>query len=205
MSEVSILVFDLGNVLLPFSYENMYARLEAVESGLGRRFKDFYAANYIAIHRRYERGGISDEEFITPILDTLDHKISRELFCSLFSKIFVENEPVTALLPALKRRYRLFLLSNTSKIHRMYGWNDYAFLSHFEKLFLSYELHALKPEPKIYQAVMNYTKAAPEEHLFIDDVLEYVEGARTIGWAGIHYTEYAHFIRDLKSNNILLD
>jgi putative hydrolase of the HAD superfamily len=193
----SIIVFDLGNVLIPFDYGIMMRRLDAYGAGLGDTFINFYRGHYTDIHRAYERGDISDEAFVNPILTALENKVTQEQFCVLFSEIFTENTDVTALLPLLKQRYRVVLLSNTSAIHRRYGWGHYPFLQHFEKLFLSNELRAVKPEPAIYQAVMDYTKAEPAEHLFIDDIAEYVQGARDMGWNAVQFTGYDKLVADL--------
>jgi len=88
--------------------------------------------------------------------------------------------------------------SNTNYIHRKFGWGSYPFVKHFEKLILSYEIGALKPEPAIYKAVEEYTKRPPEEHIFIDDVMEYAEAARNLGWDAIHFNSYEQTTEELK-------
>lgn len=203
MNTYSVIVFDLGNVLLPFDYTPLYSALEQLEAGLGSRFRAFYMDHYTDIHRAYERGDISDDEFLRPLLEVLKHKIGREEFCYLFSRIFTVNEDVAALLPALKKHYRVVLLSNTSEIHRRYGWKDYPFFVHFEKLFLSHEVRAVKPEPAIYDAVTAYTGAPPEQHLFIDDVQAYVDGAKARGWDAVQFTGYDTLIKDLNERGIV--
>jgi FMN phosphatase YigB (HAD superfamily) len=50
----------------------------------------------------------------------------------IYSKIFTVNEDVALLLPELKKKYKLILLSNTNEIHREYGWKDYSFLKYFD-------------------------------------------------------------------------
>ena len=110
---------------------------------------------------------------------------------------------MVALLEELGKRYRLVLLSNTNKIHRDYGWGQLPFLKHFEKLILSYEVHAVKPEPEIYRAVEAYTKMPPEQHLFIDDILEYTEAAKKLGWDAIQYLNYNQLVEEFKKREVL--
>ena len=75
----------------------------------------------------------------------------------------------------------------------------------FEKKFLSHEVGAVKPEAKIYKAVQQYTGALPEEHLFIDDVNDYVQGAKNVGWDAVQYTDYDRLVADLKARGIKMD
>lgn len=196
------IVFDLGNVLIPFNNQIAVDRLNKIEAGLGDRYKKFYAANYYH-HRDFESGKISNEQFLEIMLNVLEHKVDAEIYCKIFSEVFTVNEDVAALLPLLKKNYRVFLLSNTNAIHQKYGWEKYPFLIHFEKLFLSHEVGSVKPEAGMYEAVMKYTGDAPETHIFIDDISEYAQGARDCGWDAIQFTGYADLVAALKSRNII--
>jgi glucose-1-phosphatase len=198
----SVIVSDLGNVILPFSYDIAVDKLELIEKGLGHKFLTFLKSNY-DLHRRSERGDITSEEFIKIMLTALDNKVSKEEFCNIYSKIFVVNEPLVSLLAELGKRYKLVLLSNTNKIHRDYGWGNYPFLKYFDKLILSYEVHAVKPEPEIYKAVELYTKLSPETHLFIDDIAEYVDAAKKMGWDAIQFIDFEKLGKELTKRSIL--
>jgi glucose-1-phosphatase len=197
----SVIVFDLGNVLLPFDYNLMLNKLEKIEKNLGHKFLQFYKDNY-NIHRSFEKGELPEKKFISIMLESLKNKLDKESFCNYYSKIFVENKDVTSLLPELKKKYLLVLLSNTNSIHREYGWKDYDFIKHFSKMILSYEVKALKPEEKIYRAVENFTQKPSGEHIFIDDVREYSEAAKKIGWDAIQFITYENLINGFKEKGI---
>lgn len=204
MQKYKVIVSDLGNVLIPFDYDIMLRKIEAVEKGLGDRFQQRYKENY-DVHRKYEAGEINQEEFLKTMDEWLEHKIDTEEFLHIFSDIFTLNDKVIELLEKLKPHYRLMLLSNTNAIHQKYGWSKYTFLDMFEKKFLSHEVGAVKPEAKIYKAVQQYTGALPEEHLFIDDVNDYVQGAKNVGWDAVQYTDYDRLVADLKARGIKMD
>ncbi|MCW9096737.1 MAG: HAD hydrolase-like protein, partial [Ignavibacteriaceae bacterium] len=148
----SAIVFDLGNVLIPFDFKKALIKLDQVENGLGDRFNNFFKANY-NLHREFEKGKISDQDFIKRMLTIVDHKIDESTFCKYYADIFSLNEDVISLLPVLKKNYKLFLLSNTDSIHKKYGWEKYEFLKNFDRLILSFEVGWVKPEEKIYRAV----------------------------------------------------
>jgi putative hydrolase of the HAD superfamily len=202
MNKISVVVFDLGNVLIPFNYQIMINKLEVIELGLGQRFAEYYQSHY-EIHRNFEKGLIEEEDFINLMLETINYKIDGETFCKYYSEIFTINENVIELLPILKEKYKLVLLSNTNGIHKKYGWENYSFINYFDKLILSHEVKAVKPERAIYLEVEKYTNRPSEEHIFIDDVLEYVEGAKNMGWDGIQFLGYDYLIEQLKVRNLL--
>lgn len=202
MQKYSVIVFDLGMVLIPFNYNIAKNRLNEIEKNLGDKFLEFYKSNY-ELHRNFERGDISEEEFLNPILTELNNKIDKETFCKIFSEIFIINEDVASLLPELKKNYKLVLLSNTNSIHYEYGYKDYHFLKHFDKLILSHEARAVKPEEKIYRTVEEFTNRPSNEHFFIDDIEEYVNGAKRCGWNGTQFINYEKLVRELKEENIL--
>jgi len=198
----SVIVFDLGNVLIPFDYQIVLKQLNEIDSGLGVKFSEFFKNNY-HIHQSFERWEITTDEFISTLLKVLDNKLGTEEFCKIYSSLFTTNDDVIALLPELKKNYKLELLSNTNYIHQKYGYGHYEFLNHFDKLFLSHEIGAIKPEEKFYKAVETYTQKPPDEHIFIDDVEDYVDGAKKMGWDGIQFTGYDNLVSEFKLRGIL--
>jgi HAD superfamily hydrolase (TIGR01509 family) len=198
----SVIVFDLGMVLVLFDYNIALERLEKIERGIGVNYLNHYKSNY-ETHRQFERGDISEEEFLKETMIVFDGGIDKETFKKIYSEIFTVNDDVAALLPELKKNYKLMLLSNTNSIHKEYGWKNYMFLKYFDKLVLSYEVGAVKPEEKIYRAVEKASNRPPYEHIFIDDVKEYAEAAINYGWDGIQFSGYEKLVGDLKSRKIL--
>ena len=95
-------------------------------------------------------------------------------------------------LDELKRDYRIVLLSNTNPIH----WGKAAacyFTAcgrtvdyYFEKTFLSYEMHLLKPDEAIYRRVLDDTGFNACETLFIDDSAANCTGAEKLGVNTLH-------------------
>lgn len=198
----SVIVFDLGNVLIPFDYKIMTDRLNKVSSGLGEKFLAEYKNNY-HIHRSYESGTMTDQQFIDKMLNILDHKIDSETFCRFFSEIFRVNHDVANSLPKLKKNYKLILLSNTNSIHKKFGWEKFDFLKHFDRLILSHKVGAVKPEEKIYRAVETVSGFPPAQHLFIDDVKEYCDAAIKLGWDAINFVSYENLIQEFQVREVL--
>ncbi|MBK7227755.1 MAG: HAD family phosphatase [Ignavibacteriales bacterium] len=198
----SAIVFDLGQVIVPFDYKYFVEKVNKHKSGIGETFLELYNQNY-SIHRNYEKGLITEAVFISKMLEYLDDCIDGETFCKYWSDIFSVDEKVVSLLPELKKRFKLFLISNTNSIHKKYGFEHYEFLKLFDKLFLSHEVGFIKPEKEIYQAVEKVSGFPSEEHIFIDDILEYVNVAKSLGWDGIQFLGYDDLVKNLKARDIL--
>ena len=196
------IVFDLGNVLIPFDHNRWVTNFNKIEEGLGNLMISKFRENH-DLQMKYEGGKISDAEFINICLDWLGNKVSEEQFCESFSDMFNFNQNVIDLLPVLKKRYQLVLLSNTCNIHKEYEWGKYSFIDYFDKLILSHEVGAVKPEKKIYKAVENYTDEPPNHHIFIDDIRDYVIAAKNLGWDGIQFVGYENLLNEFKSRGIL--
>lgn len=202
MNKFSVIVFDLGNVLIPFDYNLVIRKFNERKIGLGDKFKELYASNYF-IHQQFERGELSLNQFVDKMLFWLEGEFNSEEFINIFANIFTINQNVVDLIPKLKEKYFVALLSNTNVLHKNYGYGHFEFLNFFDKTFYSHEIGAIKPEEKIYKAVENYFQKPSNEFFFIDDVLEYIEGAKKCGWNGVQFLGYEKLLTDLKALQIL--
>ena len=198
----SAIVFDLGQVLVSFDYKYFVEKVNQHKEGLGDKFIEKYKRNY-EVHRMFEKGKIPEKDFIVQMLEYLEHKIDAETFCRYWSDIFSLNKNVIALLPELKKNYKLYLLSNTNSIHKKYGYENYDFLKMFDEIILSHEVGFIKPEEGIYRAVEKVSGFPSEDHIFIDDILEYVDAAKNIGWDGIQFIGYEDLLKNLRTREIL--
>lgn len=76
---------------------------------------------------------------------------------------------------SLKHDYRLMLLSNTNPVHWDKAVRDFFPLEgkqvddYFEKTFLSYQMHMVKPDEQIFREMLVEGQLMPGETLFIDD------------------------------------
>lgn len=198
----SAVVFDLGNVLINFDYNIAVNKFNKIEPGLGYQFLAHHKNNY-HIHREFERGNIGIDEFVKLAVSGIDRKISDETFSKIYSDIFTANNDVISLLPILKQKYKLILLSNTDPLHKKLGWESYDFLSYFDHKVLSFEVGAVKPEVKIFKTVEELSKSKPEEHLYIDDIAEYTEAAEKLGWDAVQFLNYSQLAAELINRNVL--
>jgi len=86
----------------------------------------------------------------------------------------------------------LFLLSNTSDIHREYVFRRYPFFHRFTAGTYSYEAKASKPGREIYEIAQRQLGIEPASTFFIDDLLPNIETARSLGFNAHHYHHDQH-------------
>lgn len=202
MRKYSVIVFDLGKVLINFDYQIAVEKFNQIEPGLGNKFLEHHQKNY-DIHRAFESGQLSEKEFVNASLNGVDKKVDPQTFSQYYADIFTAHDDVISLLPLLKKRYKLILLSNTDPLHKKYGWEKYEFLSIFDHLVLSFEVGSVKPEEKIYREVERLSQFPSEEHLYIDDIADYVEAAKKLGWDAIQFINHTQLLEEFRNRNVL--
>jgi putative hydrolase of the HAD superfamily len=79
--------------------------------------------------------------------------------------------------------YRTYVLSNASDLFFTY-FNNFGPLSDFDGAVVSCQEKLLKPEPELYQRLLERYGLRPEECFFIDDREDNVEAARSLGMEG---------------------
>lgn len=183
---IKSIIFDLGNVLIFFDWKIAERKLNQIQENAGNLCTKLLKTNRDLIFS-LETGRISEKEFLNVIKKKIQLEISDEILALIFSDIFWENTELVEKLSILKNSKKLYCLSNTNFIHRKYGWGKYGFLRLFDKLFLSYELGYVKPSKEIYNLVSNEIKMKPSEILYIDDISEYTESAKELGWNVINF------------------
>lgn len=194
---IKAVIFDMGNVLLNYDAVRAANRF-AAECGVPR-IKVWLHFFTSPIEKAYTRGEISTREFFEHSCKALKTPVSYKDFCFFWNDIFWENKGMESLVKKLKKKYPIYVISNTNKLHFDYIKKKFRILRHFKKLFPSHEVGCRKPEPEIYNKVLKKIGLRPEETVFIDDVTKFVRGARRAGMHAIRFKSKSQLMRDLKA------
>ena len=68
----------------------------------------------------------------------------------------------------------------------------------FDHVTLSYEVHAVKPEPAIYEHCLEGIGTAPEQTLFLDDKIANVQGAELLGIRAMQFLDRDDILLQLR-------
>lgn len=181
------IIFDLGGVIINIDYNltiNAFKKLGV------QNFEHLYSqAQQAKLFDKFETGKISPQEFRKEIKKLLPPKISNYEINKAWCAMLLNFPPERLLLlENLKKKHRLFLLSNTNKIHisevtkilksenHWKIWNKI-----FEKKYYSHKIGMRKPDKKVFEYVLNENNLKAEETLFIDDSEQNITGAKKAG------------------------
>jgi putative hydrolase of the HAD superfamily len=184
--KITTLVFDFGNVLGLFSHRRAAEQLAAFSTDSAEFIQGYLFGGQL--EDDYESGRISTRVLMGLVRETCHVQCTDAQFAKAFGDMFTRNEPVCALVPRLRPRYRLLLLSNTNDLHARQFTAQFAeVFAHFDKLVLSFEVGLRKPSPDLFAYCERVAGVPPGAVLFIDDLPSNVEGARDYGWQGLVY------------------
>jgi putative hydrolase of the HAD superfamily len=198
---IKTILFDLGNVIIPFDVGLAYARMAKLcACGTEEVAARIRATGLV---RPFEKGEIATEPFIREISAALQLKLGYGEFCEWWNCVFLPEPLVSeALLEDLASRYRLLALSNTNPIHFSMLREAYPLLRHFHDYVLSYQVGAAKPEAKIYRAAIALAECHPEECFFTDDLAVNVEAAREHGMDAVQFLSQGQLERELHARSL---
>ena len=117
----------------------------------------------------------------------------------MWNGIFTSNPPMERAILNLKKRFPLFLLSNTSDLHLAHLMEKCDVLGHFLDGVYSFRAKFAKPDVKIFEAAIKQFGVKPENTAYIDDLAINISSAAELGFRVIHYdlTKHAEFERRL--------
>jgi HAD superfamily hydrolase (TIGR01509 family) len=196
----SIILFDLGNVLVQIDYAAFLRTLgfdhQMTKSELFHLLEDEA--------REFETGKSSAMEFLGVINARLGKSYTFDQFRKAWTAIL--PSPVLGspeLLERLARKYRLMMLSNTNELHFQHTIEMLPVLQRFEKFFLSYKIGVLKPDRAIYEYVLTHVDVPAQRILFIDDLEQNVMAAESVGIKGIVFRGIEHLLPELERRRII--
>ena len=211
---IKAVVFDMGGVLLDL---DMDACIKACREELGfEKITEFIdPCHQKGLFGQFEEGKVSADEFYSAVLSMSAPGKTRDDIFAAFRHFLLRMEPYKApLLKELKKKYDLYMLSNNNEMCMTFAGEEFRrnglpLESTFRKLFLSHEMHLLKPGDAIFQETireigrLSGTPEAPvraDEMLFIDDSPANVEAALRNGMKAAHFRQGGDLRATLEQN-----
>lgn len=201
---IRAVIFDLGGVIV--RTEDGAPRVElARRLGLSRSEleKEVFDCE---VSQRAQLGQVPAEEFWETICAGLRYP---KQDWAEFERVFWSGDRLDIGLMdyvrSLRPRFKTGLLSNAYTSLRHYLANYYRILDAFDVVVISAEVGVMKPDPRIFQRMVNGLAVRPDEAVFIDDFVQNVEGARAVGLHAVQFTGRAKTVAaidDLLAKNV---
>jgi putative hydrolase of the HAD superfamily len=181
-------IFDIGRVLVKLDLARALA-------GLSQGISLSPAELWSAIEKDprwhdWQEGRIAARDWHLHITKRLGSPLTFEDFREAWNRS-LDPVPLQTddLFASIAKKHKLALLSNTDPIHVARLESTFSFFQFFPApaRIYSCSVRASKPSPVTFQAALKAVKTPASQAVFVDDIVEYVQAARSLGLRGIQY------------------
>lgn len=191
------IILDLGDVIIPIDLRAPIHNFAVLSGMTDNAVEQLWQEH--GLTQQYETGLIDDAAFRQHVRTLLKERSDEpdtsasdrwadEVIDTAWNTVLLDL-PVERIerIKALRGRYRLFLLSNTSPIHirqvnRMLTAMGQPTLEElFERVYYSYDVRLMKPSPDIYHHVLQTAGLVADETAFLDDNAANIAAAAALG------------------------
>ncbi|PYF77261.1 HAD family hydrolase [Pedobacter nutrimenti] len=203
-TDIRILFFDIGGILLSNGWGHESRKLAAEKFGL-----DYNEVNALHnfIFNVYEIGKISLDDYLDTVIFNQPREFLREDFKQF---IYAQSVELPEMLEWLKHwkkdcGFRIISVNNEGKELNDYRVEKFKLHQCFDAFISSCEVKMRKPDPGIFQLAMGIAQAVPEQCVYFDDRIMFVQVAQKLGIRSFQHTSFAStkkILEGLKKNNL---
>ena len=202
-SNITTIVWDLGNVLIKWDPKHLFRKIFDTEEKV-----DWFLSEVCTLDWNEQQDAGRTWAEGTYILGQQFPGYQKEInaYAERWEETLVGPiDESVSLLKKLKEAntHRIYALTNWSAETFPIALERYDFLQLFEGIVVSGVEKLKKPDPKIYQLLLERYQIAPQEALFIDDSARNIAGARAVGMQAIHFLSPTQLATDLKAYQVI--
>ena len=151
-----------------------------------------------------EKGLISEADFLNRVADELEpeigHRPNMHSFTEIYFNALEPNAPMVDLMRELQGRgLRMALLTNNVREWES-RWRTMVPIDEiFELVIDSAFVGCRKPEPRIYEILLERLGVEAQGCLFVDDVEVNCDAARELGMTAVHFRENEQAIAEVRA------
>jgi 2-haloacid dehalogenase len=203
MDQRSIVVFDLGGVLIRWNPRTLYRKLFAGDEGAMEHFLATVCTQ--EWNERQDAGRTFAEAEAELIARHPERATLIRAWHARFDEMITGafNEVVEILAELRDRETPLYALSNWSAETFVSQPARHPFLGWFRDIVVSGQEGVIKPDPRIFQILLARNNIAAERAVFIDDNPTNAAAATALGIHGITFTSAAALRAELAALGLL--
>lgn len=184
---ITTIIFDIGNVLVDFNWKEYIASF-----GFSKEVQEKLAKATMLSREwdEFDRGVLEIEDIIRKFVKN-DSTVEKEIrmICENVHDMLGRKDYAIPWIQDLKKKgYGVYYLSNFSRKAEVECAHTLDFLPYMDGGILSYQEKVIKPEPEIYQILIDRYHLIPDQCVFMDDKPENCEGAKRAGMHTIVFT-----------------
>lgn len=191
-----LICFDLDG--LYFTEESFQKFKEKLAPNIEKPKRDLILALSEEM-KSFKIGNMSEEEYRNRAKWELGLSYSNEEIYKILRESYEVNEKVEQLAKTLKGKwYKIWVCSNNFPTRIRELNKKFNFLDNFDIHVFSYEVWILKPDPKIFQVLIDKSGIAANKIIYSDDKEEKIQGAKELWIQTFVFHSFDEFIQDLK-------
>ena len=200
---IRTVVFDLGGVLIDWDPRHLYRRLFDDEDEMERFLAEVATMEW----NRQQDAGRPWLEAIADLVAAHPHHQARiEAYRERWLEMLAG--PITESLAVLSdvraAGLSVYALSNWSAETFPLARDAYPFLDSFDGVLISGEVGVVKPDPRIFELLIERFALVPQETVFVDDQPVNVTAASQLGFRALQFQDAAGLRRDLEALGALV-
>ena len=195
-------VFDLGGVLIDWDPRHLYRKLLADEAAVEEFLATVCTPEWNA---ELDRGRPFAEGVAELVERHPEHAAAIAAYHERWPEMVAGDIPGTVEVLAELRAagVPLYALTNWSAETFAITRGRFEFLEWFDGLLVSGEERVTKPDPAIFQLLLDRFGLDPEETVFVDDSPANVAAARRLGIDAVRFTGHDQLRRELAARGLL--
>lgn len=187
MGKIKDVIFDFGGVLVESNQQQAAERFKKL--GLKDADKRLDKYHQTGIFGDVEEGKIDSDGFINELEKLTGRKLTFDM-CAYAWQGYCSGVPqrnLDLLKKLRKEGYRLCLLSNNNPFFMSWARSKefdgcgHSLDYYLDHIYLSYEMKMVKPDERIFKAVLSEEGISADEAMFIDDGERNIKSAAAIG------------------------
>ncbi|MCC8426771.1 HAD family hydrolase [Mucilaginibacter sp. UR6-11] len=201
-NNLKILFFDIGGVILTNGWGHESRKLAAEKFGL-----DYAEVNalHTFIFNVYETGGVTLDEYLDTVIFNHPRDFAREDFKEFVYRQSVEL-PTLQWLKEWKKDcgFRIISINNEGKELNDYRVKKFKLHDFFDAFVSSCEVKLRKPDPNIWKLAMGIAQVQPNQCVYFDDRIMFVNAAQRLGIKSFLHTDLEStqkILQQLKEEN----
>lgn len=199
----AFIYLDLGRVIVDFDHAIAWENVAVLTGLAAADVQRFFTAEDRP--RGIETGQLDWSDLHAAFVEEMATEVDADALAKAAGAIFTLRTEMLPVIAAIQRaRVPLGILSNTCDIH----WQHllrcrYGILpGGLSPLVLSYEVGAMKPDPRIYVAAAEQAGVEARQIFFCDDIPAHVEAARVAGWDAEVFCSARQLIGQLSARGV---
>lgn len=195
--EIENIIFDVGRVLVSFDWETYLKGFGFPEE----KYEKIADATFrSSTWNERDRGLLTEEEYVEAMVKKAPEYEAdiREVLAGSHKTISPMDYAETWTKYLRSQGYHLYILSNYGHYMLDRTKQDMKFLEYMDGVVFSCDVQMIKPEPEIYQTLLDTFSLNPEKSVFLDDRKDNCEAAEKLGIHAIVFENFKQAAAELE-------